>query len=386
MSWKVSLCDIDFDEAEQRAVTQVIQSRWLTMGEGVAAFEEDFRALTGTRHAFAVANGTAALHLALASLGVGPGDEVICPALTFVATSNAVLYVGARPVFADIESLDCWTLSPENVERSITPDTRAILVVHYAGFSADMDAIMDVARRHNLAVVEDAAHALGARDISGKHLGSIGALGCFSFFSNKNLTTGEGGMVVTDRDDLAEKVRRLRSHGMTTLTLDRHLGRAYSYDVTDLGFNYRMDEIRAALGRVQLSKLQRNNNLRQQRYEEYIQGLQGISGLRIPFRDREYGLPSYHIFPILLEESQQRVPIMKHLKERGIQSSIHYPLISDFSFYKGRMKAPDIQLSRRVAECEVTLPLYPHMGQHAVEYVVDAVVEFFFDPSREEST
>jgi len=377
MTWKVSLCDIDLDEAEQAAVARVIRSRWITMGKGVAAFEEEFRGLTGARRAFAVANGTAALHIALAALGVGPGDEVICPALTFVATANAVLYVGGRPIFADIESLDCWNLSAEDVERSITPHTRAILVVHYAGFAADINTIVAIAQRHNLAVVEDAAHAPGARDASGRHLGTIGDVGCFSFFSNKNLTTGEGGMVVTDGDEPAEKIRRLRSHGMTTLTLERHKGHAYSYDVTDLGFNYRMDEIRAALGRVQLSKLKRNNNLRRQRYEEYIQGLEGIKGLRIPFRDRDYGQPSYHIFPVMLEDAASRQPVMEHLKAKGIQSSIHYPSIPNFTLYRNlpQLTKRELPLSLRVSESEITLPLYPHMGAESVEYVVKSLKE-----------
>src|SRR5262249_37992626 len=202
--------------------------------------------------AVAAKSCTAALHLALVCAGVGPGDEVVCPALTFVATANAVRYCGATPVFADVDSLEHWNVSRRRLEAMLTPRTRALLVVHYGGYPCEMGPIMALAAERGLAVVEDAAHVPGA-SLDGRALGTWGLLGCFSFFSNKNMTTGEGGMITTDRDDLAERARRLRSHGMTTLTLDRHKGHAFSYDVTELGFNYRIGELNAALGLVQLA-------------------------------------------------------------------------------------------------------------------------------------
>jgi dTDP-4-amino-4,6-dideoxygalactose transaminase len=240
MDWRVPLIDIDFGIEEEEAVLQVIRSRWLSMGMVTQAFEQEFAAFIGAKYALAVTNATAALHLACLAVGIGPGDEVIVPSLTFVATANAVRYTGATPVFADIESLDWLNISPASIESRITGHTKAILVVHYAGFPCNMPAIMDIARRHNLVVLEDAAHAIGS-SLGGRSLGTWGAIGCYSFFSNKNMTTGEGGMLATDDDSLAEKLRLLRSHGMTSLSWDRHQGHAYSYDVVDLGYNYRID-------------------------------------------------------------------------------------------------------------------------------------------------
>ncbi|MFN2237364.1 MAG: DegT/DnrJ/EryC1/StrS family aminotransferase, partial [Anaerolineales bacterium] len=232
MNWLVPLADMDFDEQESQAVVQVIKSRWLTMGAVTQAFEDSFAAFIGVKHAIAVSNATVALHLACEALDIGPGDEVIVPSLSFVATSNAVLYTGADVRFAEVIGPQDLTISPASIESQITPNTKAIMVMHYGGFPCQMPEIARIAQHHNLAVIEDAAHAPGA-SVEGKTLGSWGDAACFSFFSNKNLVTGEGGMLVTNRDDIAEKVRIMRSHGMTSLTWDRHQGHAYSYDVVD---------------------------------------------------------------------------------------------------------------------------------------------------------
>jgi len=285
MNWKIPLSDLDYGPEEEQAVLAVLRSKWLTMGEVTQQFEREFAAFTGSKYAFAVSNATVALHLAYSALGLVPGDEVITPSLTFVATSNAVLYTGATPVFADILGPDELTIDPADVERKITPRTKAIAVMHYGGYPCRMPAILDIARRHHLAVVEDAAHAPGA-SLDGRPLGAWGDAGCFSFFSNKNLATGEGGMIVTDRDDLAEAIRLQRSHGMTTLTYDRHKGHAYSYDVVALGCNYRIDELRSALGRVQLQKLPENNVRRRALTLKYWEALEG-SGLVLPFRNQQ---------------------------------------------------------------------------------------------------
>jgi len=228
------------------------------MGPQVAEFEREFASFCGATHAFSVANGTAALHLALLALGCGPGDEVLVPSLNFVAAANTIGHVGATPVFCDITSTEDLTVSPEDLEAAIGSATRAIVVMHYGGHPCQMDEILEIAARRGLSVIEDAAHAPGAT-YRGRMCGTIGDVGCFSFFSNKNLPVGEGGMVVTNDDALAEKIRLLRSHGMTTLTWDRHRGHAHSYDVVAQGFNYRLDEIRAAIGLVQLRRLERQN-------------------------------------------------------------------------------------------------------------------------------
>ncbi|NLE84023.1 MAG: DegT/DnrJ/EryC1/StrS family aminotransferase, partial [Chloroflexi bacterium] len=215
MDWRVPLADVKLGAEEESAVLEVLRSGWLTMGAVTQAFESEFAAFTGAKHALAVNNATAALHLACLALGIGPSDEVISPSLTFVATANAIRYTGAKVVFADIESDDWLCICPNAIEAAITEHTRAIMVMHYAGFACDMPAIMRIAKERGLAVIEDAAHAVGA-SFQGKALGTWGDIGCYSFFGNKNMTTAEGGMLTTNDDSLAEKIRLLRSHGMTT--------------------------------------------------------------------------------------------------------------------------------------------------------------------------
>jgi dTDP-4-amino-4,6-dideoxygalactose transaminase len=373
MEWRIPLADIDFDEAEELAVLQVVKSRWLTMGANTQAFEEEFAAHTGAKHAIAVANGTAALHLACMAVGLGTGDEVITPSLTFVATANAVRYTGASPVFADIESLEDLDISLSSIEQNLTKQTRAIMVMHYAGYPCDMVAITNFAKAHHLIVIEDAAHASGSK-IDGRDMGTWGDVGCFSFFSNKNMTTGEGGMVVTNDDEIAQKLRILRSHGMTTMSWDRHRGHAWSYDVVDLGYNYRIDEIRAALGRVQLSKLDRNNERRRKLTALYRDLLQEIApAIIIPFKESR-GISSSHIMPIVLPDGTDRLQFMEQMKSFGIQTSIHYPPIHKFKIYsEGAKSRWDLPITEDVANREVTLPLYPTMSEEDVSTVVQSV-------------
>ena len=244
--WVVPLSDVVGDAELVTAAAEAVRSGWWSAGPQVAELEERFGEATGARHAIALSNGTAALHVALLVVGAGPGTEVITPSLTFVAAANAARHTGATPVFCDILGPHDLNLDPADFEAAITPRTKAIVVLHYGGFPCDIDSVLEVAARHGVAVIEDAAHAIGATS-GGRACGTFGRLGCFSFFSNKNLPIGEGGMIVTDDDDLAAQVRLLRSHGMTTLTWDRHRGHASSYDVLLPGFNYRLDEIRASM-------------------------------------------------------------------------------------------------------------------------------------------
>jgi dTDP-4-amino-4,6-dideoxygalactose transaminase len=374
--WKVPLFDISFDETELEAVQAVIRSGWLTMGEMTKSFERSFAEFIGTRHAIAVSSGTAALHLANLALGLSKEDEVICPSLSFVAGANSIVYVGARPVFADITSYDNFNISSEDIEAKITKRTKAIQVVHYAGHSCDMAQISEIAKKYGLYIVEDCAHAPGAENDDEK-CGSIGDIGCFSFFSNKNITTAEGGMVTTDSDELAEKIKLIRSHGMTTLTLDRHKGHAFSYDVVDLGFNFRIDEVRSGLGIVQLKKLQDGNNMRQKLAQIYKERFADIEGVYVPFTSTN-GVPSYHIYPVLLGKNVNREKLMIHLKDKGIQTSIHYPPIHKFHFYRNNLgyKEALLPLTEDVANREVTLPLYSSMGSEAIHYVCDSIKEY----------
>jgi len=371
MNWRIPLSDIDFDEKEVLAVEKVIKSRWLTMGNVTQEFEASFASHVQTKHAIAVTNATAALHLACLALGLGPGDEVIVPSLTFVATANAVRYVGATPIFADIVSPDNLNISPEAISSLITSRTRAIIVVHYAGYPCDMDAILSIAKQNGLFVIEDAAHAVGS-ELNDRKLGAWGDIGCFSFFSNKNMTTGEGGMMTTNNDDLAQKLNRLRSHGMTSLTWDRHKGHAYSYDVVDLGYNYRIDEIRAAIGLVQLSKVERNNERRRLLSQVYRDALQELAPqIDVPFQ-RHLGKTSAHIMPILLPKEMKRQEFIESMKENGIQTSIHYPPIHTFTSYKSNV-VWDLPVTEDVAKREITLPLYPAMSNDDVVVVVSAI-------------
>lgn len=370
-NWKVQLFRLNFDESEAVAVSEVITSGWLTMGERTVAFEQEFGAFLGEdAKAAAVSNGTAALHLALLALGVGDGDEVIVPAQTFVADINAVMLTGARPVMADCKSFDDWNMSVEDIERKITPRTKCVMIVHYAGVPCDMDALVELCRKRGLGLIEDCAHAPGAT-YKGRSVGTFGDVGCWSFFTNKNLSVGEGGMVTTLSAELDRQMRYLRSHGMTTLTLDRHKGRAITYDVVRPGLNYRIDEMRAALGLVQLAKLPEANAARKRVVQRYRDAFSTLEGLLIPFPPSPDREPSYHIFPVLLPQDMDRTRVIEHLKAQGVQSSIHYPAIHEFSAYAG-MELGKTPIADEVSRRELTLPLYPGMTDEDVEIVIAA--------------
>jgi dTDP-4-amino-4,6-dideoxygalactose transaminase len=373
MKWKISLSELNFDQREQKAVDRVIKRKWLTMGETVERLEADFAAFTGAKHAVALSSGTAALHLAVIAAGIRPGDEVIVPSLSFVASSNAILYAGAKPVFADISALDDLNLSCQDLEGKITARTKAAMVVHYGGYLADMESIKKIAGSHRLLVIEDSAHAIGAA-LNSRMAGTLGDLGCFSFFSNKNMATGEGGMIVTDSGRLAKKLRLLRSHGMTSVTLDRFKGHSHSYDVVDLGYNYRMTEISAALGILQLKKLPAANRRRKMLTNLYLTHLKGTDGLSIPFQDYPRD-SSHHLFPILLDRKISRKRFMELLRREGIQSSIHYPPIHRFSYYRENFgtKQEKLPLTEHVGAHEVTLPLYPLLKKKEVAFVCDKI-------------
>jgi dTDP-4-amino-4,6-dideoxygalactose transaminase len=377
-NWRIPLSDIDLGMEEISAVQEVLQSRWLTMGSVTREFETAFAKYTGAKHAIAVTNATAALHMACMAIGLKPGEEVIVPSLTFVASANSIRYTGASVVFADIVSENDLNISPSAIESLITEQTRAIMLVHYAGYACNMSKVMELARRYHLNVIEDAAHAAGAW-LDGRHLGTWGDIGCFSFFSNKNMTTGEGGMIVTDDDALSEKLRLLRSHGMTSLTWDRHKGHAWSYDVVALGYNYRIDEIRAAIGLTQLAKLERNNQRRRQITQLYREHLQEVPQVTIPFSNHA-GVTAAHIMPILLPDGTDRVIFMENMKEQGIQTSIHYPPIHTFKAYRDITSHKKISLSmtENIARREVTLPLYPGMTDENVLTVSDAISKSLF--------
>ena len=379
MSWKVPLTDVTLGEEEALAAADVVRSGWLSQGERVAAFEADFAAMVGVPHAVAVSNCTVGLEIAYAAVGVGPGDEVVMPALTFVATANAARRLGATVVFADVTSDDDLCVDPADVLAKVTPRTRAVVLVHYAGFAADVAAVragLGAMGRADVAIVEDCAHAprAGARD-GLTRCGALGDVAAFSFFSNKNMTTGEGGMVTTRRGDLDAALRLLRAHGMTTTTWDRHRGHAFTYDVVRVATNARMDEIRAAIGRIQLGRLEGSNRRRAVARGWYLDHVARararLAGLRVPFVEGRFGDGSQHLFVVLLPEGTDRPAVMAAMRGDGIQTSVHYPPTHRFAAYRDVPAA--LPRTDALAGRLLTLPLGPAMTEAHVALVVDAL-------------
>jgi dTDP-4-amino-4,6-dideoxygalactose transaminase len=372
----ISLSDPTLNQGEKDAISAVIDSRWLTMGDRVADFEKAFARLHGVDEAVAVDSCTAGLHLCLAAAGVGPEDEVLVPALTFVATVSSVLYVGAKPVFVDIEGIDAPHISIEDAEDKCTSRTKAVMVMHYGGYLVDLPAWRKFADRKGLVLIEDAAHAPGVGEV-----GRWGDSSAFSFFTNKNMTTCEGGMIFARDSGVLERIRRMRSHGMTMGTLDRHRGHAYSYDVTMLGYNYRMDEIRAAMGMAQLSGLPAWNARRKQLSRHYRRLIERRpEGFSVPFSGLHE--TAAHLMPVLLPEDVDRELVMKRMREAGIQTSIHYPPVHRFSYYLERFPHVSLPETERYCAREITLPLHPGLLESDVERVVESFVSSTADARR----
>jgi dTDP-4-amino-4,6-dideoxygalactose transaminase len=367
MNYKIPLFDLNFDEAEEKAVLETIRSKWISTGPKTIEFENKFAELLRVKYAVAVSNCTVALHLAMILSDIKEGDEVICPSLTFVATVNAIRYVKAIPVFADIKSYEDLTIDPNDIKKKITPKTKAIVVMHYGGFACDMDAIMTIAKDYNLKVIEDASHA-PLSEYKGKKLGTIGDVGCFSFFSNKNISTGEGGMLITNDKVIYERAKLLRSHGMTSLSYERAKGHSTNYDVIELGYNYRMDDIRATIGLVQLNKLKEDLEKRALIRKWYVEELSQINEIIIPFKDYSE-FSSNYIFPIILKNStaEKRDEIRHKLAKVGIQTSVHYPAVHRFSIYKDfYMELPNTDY---VANNLITLPIYANLSYDEIKLI-----------------
>ena len=371
--WRIQLHKINYDEREYQAVREVLDSGWLTISQKTYDFEDAFSKFLGQdTKSLAVSNCTAALHMALLVLDIKDGDEVITPSLTFIADQNVTQMMGAKNVLADITSMEDWSMDPDDIEARITPKTKAVMIVHYAGYSCDMERICGICRRRNLFLIEDCAHTPGA-DFKGQPLGTFGDISAFSFFGNKNIAVGEGGMIVTRNNDLYAKLKGLRSHGMSVPSFDRFKGRAVSYDVESPGLNYRIHEISSALGIVQLQKLNDANNSRKTLTEHYFKRLDNIPSISVPYRHFLRGKPNYHIMPVLLAENIDRTALIEFMKQEGIQTSIHYPAIQNFSAYKNKIN--DTPKAQYVCAHELTLPLYPDMTCNDVDIVCDALAK-----------
>ena len=354
------------DEDDIQAVVSVLQSDWLTTGPAVDAFEQAVCAFTGAKYGVAVCNGTAALHAAMYALGVEPGDEVIVPPMTFAATANCVLYQGATPVFADVCE-DTLLIDPKAVEAAITPQTKVIIAVDYAGQPCDWDALRSIADRYGLALVADACHALGA-EYKGRKVGTLADISVFSFHPVKHITTGEGGMCVTNDERLATRMRTFRGHGITTTASQREKAGGWYYEMTDLGYNYRISDIQCALGASQLKKLpqwiEKRNALARMYDEAFAE-----TGV-VPLAKGQNVLHAYHLYVVRV---QGRNGVFSKLREKGIGVNVHYIPVHKHPYYAQRFGKISCPVAERASEAILTLPLWPGMEVFQADTIVSCL-------------
>jgi len=360
---KVPMSRPDIGNAEIELVNQVLRTPFLSMGPMIQRFEQEMAQYIGTAHAVGVSSGTAGLHLCVRAAGIGEGDEVITTPFSFIASANVMLYERARPVFVDIE-LDSLNIDPQRVEDAITPRTRAILPVHAFGQPADMDSILDIARRHNLWVIEDACEALGA-EYKGRKAGTLGDMAVFAFYPNKQMTTGEGGMIVTNHDEWDALFRSLRNQG-------RDFFNAWLHH-TRLGYNYRLDELSAALGVAQLGRIEELLQRRERVARMYNQRLAQIEGVRVPFIAPTTTRMSWFVYVIRLSPGINRDIVIEELGKRGIPSRPYFTPIHLQPFYRQMFgyQVGDFPLTERAAECVLALPFYGHLEEEKLDYVCD---------------
>jgi perosamine synthetase len=370
------------DEDDIAAVVEVLRSDWLTTGPKVAEFERTFAEFVGAREAVAVSSGTAALHAAMHAAGIGPGDEVIVPAMTFVATANAVVFQGGAPVFADVDP-ETLLVDPVDVEHKINPRTRAVVAVDYAGHPCDYDSLRNLARRHGLVLIDDACHALGA-EYKGQKLGSLADLTVFSFHPAKHITTGEGGMIVTDNAEFAARMRRFRNHGLSADLQQRARQGTWYYEMIGLGFNYRLTDFQCALGLSQLRKLPAWLDRRReiaQRYDAAFAEMPAVQPLAV----RPGVLHAYHLYVIRLDLnrlSANRDEIFQALRAEGIGVNVHYMPVHLHPFYQQNFGTKNKQcpLALSAAQRILTLPIFPRMRDQDVEDAIIAcrkIIPFF---------
>lgn len=363
------------DEDDIQCVVGVLRSDWLTTGPNVAEFEEAFAAYVGAKYAVSFASGTAALHGAAFASGLGPGDEAITSPMTFAATANCVLYQGATPVFADV-STDTLNLDPQKTAARITPRTRALLPVDYAGHPAEINAFLEIADRHGLIVIEDACHALGAHYLQ-RRTGSVAHMTVFSFHPVKHLTTGEGGMVTTDRSDFAETLRRFRNHGISSDARQRQSQGQWHYEMVLLGFNYRLTDIACALGLSQLRKLEVNLLRRGEIASRYASAFRDLAAITLPVT-REDVTHAWHLYPIQLnleKLSATRAEVFRALRAENIGVNVHYIPVHLHPYYRDRFgdRAGEFPVAENAHERLISLPMFHGMSDQDVEDVIKAV-------------
>jgi len=362
-------------EEDKNSVVEALNSRWLTGGPKAAEFEKSFADFLGTKYAVSVNSGTAALHLALRTLNLKPGDEVIVPVFTFAATANAVLFCRAHPIFVDIDP-KTFNISPESVVNKLTKRTKAIIVVHYAGQPADMKEIIEIAEDHKLHVIEDCAHSLGARYRENK-TGSLGTIGCFSFYPTKIITTLEGGMFTTNYGLIVNKAKLMREHGMTRGAQEREKRAEWYYDITDLGYNYRLNEVQAALGISQLKRVDEGIKRRVEAAQYYTRKLSEVEGIVTPYK-AENRTHVYHLYVVrVLEEKcgMSRDELFSKLSNKGIGLSVHYTPLHLMTFYKKilRYSTKSFPNAEEAYKEVLSLPLFPTVSRDQIDYVVDSI-------------
>jgi dTDP-4-amino-4,6-dideoxygalactose transaminase len=365
----------DLGQPELDEIADVFSGPILTTGDKVAQFEELFASYLGRRHALGVTSCTGALHMALMALGIGPGDEVITTPMTFIATATAIIEAGAKPVFVDVEQ-DSGNLDAQRVEAAVTPRTRAILPVHLYGLMCDMLELRKLADRHRLAIIEDCAHCVeGVRD--GVRPGQLSDAACFSFYATKNLTCGEGGAIVTDRDDLAQNLRLLRLHGMTKTAADRHREGYAHWDMTILGWKYNMDNIQAAILLPQFKRIDAKLAQRENLAQRYLKGFESLPRVRTP-ANRPASVHARHLFPIRVDAAD-RDQIVSELAKHRIQTVVNYRAIHLLTYFRTTMGhcEGDFPIVERIGEESLSLPLYPTMPVEYVDDVLESIRAYF---------
>lgn len=372
-SIKVPFFYPSISKEDKKAVKKSLSLPLLTDGPQLLEFELKFSKFTGAKYAIGVSNATSALHLSMKALGIGKGDEVIIPDMTFIATANSVLMADATPVLADVEK-DDMNISIESIKKSITKKTKAIIPVHFAGRACNIIDIMKIAKRYNLIVIEDCAHAIGAF-YQNKHVGTFGNAGCFSFYPTKNITTIEGGMVITSSKSVWRYIKAARNHGINrTLTQRYSQGRPWDYDVFDIGYNYRLDEIRSSLGISQIQRVVKLNKQRKSAFKYYNLRLSGIDGIIIPKPPLKDHACHLYIIRILENFGMNRNQLFLQLLKKRIRTSVHYKPLHKFTIFKNKAKVYDkLQNSTQLYKEILSLPIYPMITRKEQDFVIDTI-------------
>lgn len=365
------------EDEEIKEVIDTLHSNWLSKGPKTVEFESRFKEYVGAEHSIGLNSCTAGLHISQLAAGIGHGDEVITTPYTFVASANTIIHTGATPVFADIDPVT-MNIDPKKIEEKITEKTKAIIPVHFAGYPCDMDPIMEIAKKHNLIVIEDAAHAVYTK-YKGRPIGSIGDFICFSFYATKNLVTGEGGMVTTHNEEWADKMRVMSLHGMSKNAWNRYGDKGtWYYEVEYAGFKYNMTDMQAALGLVQLGKLEKMQKRREEIAKKYNEAFSNVDGLIIPYSSEE-NVHAWHLYVLRLNENAftvNRAEWIEALKEKGVGTSVHFIPVPMHPYYKELgYRIEDYPNSLAAYNGAISLPLYPKMTDEQVSHVISAVLD-----------